>query len=514
MTSEYATNIFSINHLESYVQKVGATHLRRYGQYFTPPSVASFMAKWVLNANAKGLVLDPALGNGVFPQAIEALDPGRKIIGYEVDSNIIQHFHVPENTTLRFENFLTGDWNESYAGIIGNPPYLKFQLIEERNEVRKSLALNSKYIPGNLSNLYLLFTIKSAQQLIDGGHMAFLIPSDFLDSESGKSLKSILVELELLDFVVQIDDSKGSLFDGVLTSSCILLMSKKQKSDVKFVKVEDIVELPAFENLVHTTIPYTKLDPEVKWGKYLEPESHQESLAGHLGDYVEARRGIATGANDFFLFRESEALKRSLSQNNFRNVVSKSIDVKTSVFTLGNYETNAMNDKLTLLFDPEEPLSDAALSYINEGERLGFSEKYLCAHRMVWYRGERQKPAPIWICQGNRQKIKVVRNIAGVNHLTTFHGIYPLPDYEQHTDGLFALLLSSRAQALLIRASKKMASGLLKFQPKDLTGASFFTLSPIDNRWEIANQLGRRIIELGDLSPSLQGELDLFVERL
>lgn len=52
-------------HESKYIAETSLTHRKDYGQFFTPPSVAQLMAKWVLKADPK-TILDPAFGLGVF----------------------------------------------------------------------------------------------------------------------------------------------------------------------------------------------------------------------------------------------------------------------------------------------------------------------------------------------------------------------------------------------------------------------------------------------------------------
>jgi len=44
---------------------VAKQYRKKYGQFFTPPNIAKFMAKWVISKKGEK-VLDPGVGSGIF----------------------------------------------------------------------------------------------------------------------------------------------------------------------------------------------------------------------------------------------------------------------------------------------------------------------------------------------------------------------------------------------------------------------------------------------------------------
>ena len=69
----------------------------------------------------------------------------------------------------------------------------------------------------------------------------------------------------------------------------------------------------------------------------------------------------------------------------------------------------------------------------------------------------------------------MVRTLAGIQALSTFHLIRPTPDTDP--DLLFAYLRSPTAQEILLRQSRTMGRGLTKLQPGDLNRGRMLDLT-------------------------------------
>src|SRR5690606_27801140 len=107
---------------------------------------------------------------------------------------------------------------------------------------------------------------------------------------------------------------------------------------------------------------------------------------------------------------------------------------------------------------------------IEEGERTGIHQKFLCAQRKPWHILENRPPAPIWVGVFHREGMKFIRNEAGISNLTTFHCIYPKTDLFDRTDIdlLFAYLLTDVSKELFSDNQREYGDGLRKFEPNDL----------------------------------------------
>ncbi len=463
---------------QEYIKAAGSEHLKRYGQFFTPEQVARFMADWACKG-AKTM-LDPAVGNSVFLRAAQEKNPACALTGYEVDPAVLEHFGNPAGADLHREDYLRGDWQGRYDAILCNPPYNRFQAVEDREKVLEEVRVHTGVQCSGLSNLSTLFFVKSMCQLSERGRLAYLVPSEFLNSRYGTPVKMRMMEGKLLRAIVNLKCEK-ELFPGAITTACILLLDREEKRSVDFYRVSVLEELTELQRLTPAcSVPYEALRAEDKWRPYLLGEKRrEEGKLVPLSRFCTVSRGIATGANEFYCFSRSRMKKYGLKENCFTPCICRSAQVKEPVFTLENFRALAEQDQLTYLLDVREIKDKALERYVAEGEKQGIPTRYLPAHRTPWYSVERKAAAPIWVCSACRNGMKFVRNQAGVANLSTFHGIYMKKTHEREADLLFAYLLTPTAQRLLEEERKELGGGLHKFQPNDLNGARMLDLDTI-----------------------------------
>ncbi|MDE6687760.1 MAG: hypothetical protein K2K17_10640 [Lachnospiraceae bacterium] len=119
---------------------------------------------------------------------------------------------------------------------------------------------------------------------------------------------------------------------------------------------------------------------------------------------------------------------------------------------------------------------------------------------------EAKKPAPILVCVFNRNRIKVIRNEAGIKNLTNFHGLYLTNDDEDFSNIMFCYLLTPLAQELLYLSRREYGNGLTKFEPDDLTNADIVDLRIIDKKDK------KRILEI--YAKIKEANAEIMVEKL
>ena len=456
---------------KEYVGVVGLEHRKRFAQFFTPEAIADFMARWVLDGRKKVDVLEPAFGLGAFSRSLFKQNPKVRVVGYEADATIYNYAaenvaQAGSDVLLYNEDYLRASWEDKYDGIICNPPYLKFHdydnasLVPLVNE-QLGIRLNG------FTNLYTLFLLKSISQLRDGGRMAYIVPSEFLNSDYGVEVKRALLRSGVLRHVVVVDFTQCA-FDDALTTACILLCHKDGSlSEVRFSHVSDVDQLQA--SLADYSVwAADQLKPETKWKQYYEGARSADYR--HLvpfSTFAKVSRGIATGANDYFTFRESKKELYGIPERCLMRCVCHSTDVHGLFFTDDDFQRLSHSDKAVYLFNGRADREDEHVrGYISLGEETGADKRYLTASRKPWYAIENRKPSPIWVSVFNRKGLRFVRNIAGVSNLTTFHCVYDAGVVD--IDVLFGYLVTNVAKEIFMDNSRQYGNGLVKFEPNDL----------------------------------------------
>lgn len=458
----------------AYLNLVTKQHIKSLGQYFTNPVIAGFMCDWACR-NAKTM-LDPAVGNSIFLQFTADISPNCDLFGYEIDNKILDFFGNPASAHLYNIDYMLNDWELKFDAIVCNPPYNRFQAISNRIEILKKIKTYTGIEFSSYTNMYILFLIKSIFQMSDNGRLAYIIPSEFLNSKYGVAIKKIMIEKRLLRAIINFNNDKD-LFFNATTTCCILLLDKDIKDAICFYNLSSITQIKQssstlLQNENHISIKYDDINPTDKWRRYLY---HEESTSYKnlvpLSNFCTVSRGIATGANDFYCFNKSKIKEKNIENIYFSKCISKSADVKSVIFTEQDFDVLSEQDKIVYLLDIKDKLTLKLCEYIKHGEEFNINHKYLPSCRHPWYSMEQKKIAPIWVSSACRNKMKFIRNLTETKTLTTFHSIYIKNEYERYTDLLFSYFLTPIAQSIFRENRKELGNKLEKFQPSDLNNA-------------------------------------------
>lgn len=233
------------------------------GQFFTPLSVARFMADLTSPTNEEISILDPGAGTGVLSVAvIEKLVNTQKVkkinlVCYEIDNQITQYLKqvldevenvlnkkisfsysiLEEDFTISNANSLTTNLANYNIGtksqfdiIISNPPYFKLN--------KKDLQI-SKFtdIISGQPNIYFLFMAISAKLLDKDGEMIFITPRSFCSGLYYSKFRKWLIK-KVRFTNIHLFESRKELFskEDILQENIITKFAKKEPSNVTISK--------------------------------------------------------------------------------------------------------------------------------------------------------------------------------------------------------------------------------------------------------------------------------------
>lgn len=466
-----------------YAKQTSETHLKKWGQFFTPYPIAQFMASWTCKDAKK--VLDPSVGNSIFLTYARVCNPSASLTGYEIDEKILSFFGNPADAHIHLADYLLSGWEERYDAICCNPPYHKFQAVSNRDEILSVIKEHTGIRYSSYTNLYILFLLKSLYQLSPDGRLSYIIPSEFLNSAYGTAIKEKLVKERLLRAIISFDDD-NELFFNATTTCCILLVDRVPKTTVCFYHLDSLKELNMItlsgsDPGVHV-VSYDTLSPDEKWRHYLSSESASDyKNLVPLSTFCQISRGIATGANNFFCLNKSKVQEYQILPEYLSRCICHSRDIRKAVFTGQDFALLSEKDKTVYVLNisKDQVLNESISRYLALGEASGVPDKHLPSHRHPWYRMEQKKAAPIWVTNASREGMKFIRNLAGIHSLTTFHSVYLYDEYTVYTDLLFCYFLTPIAQSILRGNRKELGNGLEKFQPSDLSAALVLDITKI-----------------------------------
>lgn len=518
-----------------YLQSANSEHRKRFAQFFTPQEIAELMCKWIQEVSPK-TILDPAVGVGVFPSILVKKIPDAKITAFEVDKNVLSYARTllqDKSVDFRHQDFLLADDATLFDAAISNPPYLKhhnffyeeniFEIIGKRNGVKLS----------KLTNIYGLFILEICRRLKDGGRAAIIVPTEWTNSNFGQAIKKFLIQNGILaSFLYYSHESLP--FADALTTACVLFLEKaKNKLDKKVrtiylesqVSSEIIWEMvngriSQTDGAVYNEISGSDLLAAKKWD-YILRSADVAPVRGTvpLRSFAKTKRGIATGANEFFHLSLTDAMKFGIQKIHLHPCVGKAKDVVGLCFTEEDLEGLVSQGKSTHLMCLATDISKSEKAYLDYGESIDLHKRYLLAARKNWYSMEDRPAAPIWAAVFGRQGLRFVRNKTNSLNLTAFHCIYPADSRPIFLDALTVCLNSNLIQELSRREHRVYGGGLLKVEPKDLldihlpdlSKATDIQLAELASYIEVMDQTFRKNMSL---PMKVQQEIDVCLKNL
>lgn len=124
-------------------------------------------------------VLEPSCGSGNF--IIGSKNNSFSFTGVEIEKHTYDIAkHLNPNADIRNGGFETFRAKDSFDLVVGNPPYIADFYVNDTNSLGNNLKI-ANYFP-----------IKSMENLRDGGIMAFVMPSAFLDHNGDKHLERLV----------------------------------------------------------------------------------------------------------------------------------------------------------------------------------------------------------------------------------------------------------------------------------------------------------------------------------
>jgi adenine-specific DNA-methyltransferase len=173
------------------------------GQVFTPPHIVARMLGLRRNT---GRVLDPAAGDGAFSSQLKSC------VAIELDAT-----HCPADGLNM--DFFTYPERDTFATVIGNPPYVKARDIHPATRRH----LSSRLLDGH-ANLYLYFIEKCVRHLDPGGELILVTPRDFLKATGAAKLNTWLSDQGTITDFEDLGDAR--IFEGA-TPNCAIWRFEK-----------------------------------------------------------------------------------------------------------------------------------------------------------------------------------------------------------------------------------------------------------------------------------------------
>ncbi len=233
------------------------------GQFFTPPSVASFMASLFTNISDNMRVLDPGAGAGILSVAfcerilkskklktlfIELYETDSKVIdilshnmkrcqkqlqkaGHKMSYKINEEDFILSNSHIQKQASLFDKKKDAakFNFIIANPPYFK---IAKDSEYAKIM----NHVVHGQPNIYALFMALASDLLADNGEMVLITPRSFCNGLYFRSFRKWYLSHMSLEHI-HIFESRSDNFHGDVLQENIITLSCRSAQQSAFVNL-------------------------------------------------------------------------------------------------------------------------------------------------------------------------------------------------------------------------------------------------------------------------------------
>lgn len=467
------------------------TKERGTGNFYTPHFIARFFARYLRSqvphyAFKKIKTFEPSVGSGIFLRTLleyqcdltqEGLTTElikqafENFLGIDIDPNACQastlslsllYLALVNQLPLKL-NIVNGEsveyfqehaeLNSSFDAVISNPPFIS--LVDQDEATRSRLAkFMGSHAKGKI-DYYLAFLKIALEVLKPSGYGLFIVPHNFLISESSSGMRQLLSEQTWIRSIVDLSGLK--VFPDADAYVILLIFQKKYKLDPPpsslIAQCRSLVSdafQAVLENKEENTPLYSTFELpqkvfESKQWILLPPVvsqvHHKITVFPKISDFMEINVGIQTGQNKTFLFdkeeipRKEEVIFKPYLPD--RDMVPYTVPSSPSQYILYPYD----NGKLISLENIKKEFPKTWSYLITKEEDLR-SRSSVSKGQIEWWALERPRVEYIY-------SPKIV-----VPHLLI------RPRFSVDLDGEFAVI---RSPIVLPKQSLEMSKELLKY---------------------------------------------------
>ncbi len=470
-----------------------ATERNRLGQFATPPGLALDIARYALDLwqgrTSAAAFLDPAIGTGSFYSALRQVFPTGAIAdacGVEIDpafADAAQRLWAGAGLRVIPGDFTALAPDRVYNLVLTNPPYIRHHHLERADKERLKALVADRFrldISG-LAGFYAHFLLLCDAWMAPGGIAVWLIPSEFMDVNYGAAMKTYLTDHVKLLHIHRYCPSDVQFCDALVTSS-IVVFEKSAPSPHHQVRLS--FGGPITGPTASETVDLAALRQSRKWtGLAKNPIPTAES-SHTLGDFFSIKRGMATGANAFFILERQEAIRKGIPTEFLRPILPSSRHLPDGLIEAEPDGYPRLEKPLVIIdCDLPEPVIQAKhpefWKYLEQGKAQGIPSGYLASRRTPWYSQEKRDPAPFLCTYMGREKsngnpFRFFWNQSRATAANVYLLLYPKGEMKAALAArpdLYTIVFS-HLQSLtgehLIKEGRVYGGGLHKMEPKEL----------------------------------------------
>lgn len=377
------------------------------GSYYTPNFLSTFIVKYVLEqiSDYKSLsILEPSVGDGEFIRAFYNVDIPSNDVYFEAVEKIDIELNKAEESSEVLRNkvkfkfsacdFLEWQKNieESYSLVVGNPPYIKKELLEKGQiEVCRNIHSSVLLPESSMKNIWTSFLIRCTQLLKDDGILAFVLPAELLQVKFTETIRQFLITQFARVEIFTFDEL---LFDSIGQDTIILVCYKESSNPgLYYTNIKDKSQLLDKSFILSSNEALVSTNS--KWTHHILSSEEIDLLfklkvnLELIDNYCTSKPGIVTAANDYFIV-DKETEKRYGLADYTVPIIQKgqfvngkvSFEKEDLIELMGS---NKPSKFLRLNDEGFEFYHESLVDYLLEGEKRQLPSRHKCKKRKNWY---------------------------------------------------------------------------------------------------------------------------------
>ncbi len=174
----------------------------------------------------------------LLPDLSDNIKCGNSLIGSDI-YDTIDIAGIDDDTIKSINPF---DWEEEFPDImsnggfdcvIGNPPYIRIQTMQDFNPLQVSI-LKRVYKSASSGNIdiYVTFLEKALQLINKNGISGYILPHKFFQAEMGENIRNIIAETKAISQIVNFDANQ--IFENATTYTCLFFMTNTPTKTIQY----------------------------------------------------------------------------------------------------------------------------------------------------------------------------------------------------------------------------------------------------------------------------------------
>ncbi|WP_255304247.1 MULTISPECIES: N-6 DNA methylase [Tsukamurella] len=453
------------------------------GAFYTPSGVTRHLADWAIQSVTDS-VLEPSAGEAAFLVAaverLHALGAAEPVVHgvelHQASAKAAREVVAEAGGTarIRVSDFFLTQPSGTYAAVIGNPPFIRYQDFagEARDRARFAAQAQGVALTG-LASSWAAFVVHAAAHLRPGGRLGMVLPAELLSTNYAAPVRQFLLErfssVELVTFETQIFPDAEA--DTVLVKASGWLGEPAGVATLR--QTRDATTLDS----LHMGTTWSTTDPTARWRPLLVQDETVSAISkviptgifAPLEDLGDTTLGMVTGANKFFTLSPERVRELGIPRRDLLRVSPPgSSHLRGLALTDSAMTQLGKEGKATWLLYPSRRPAPETLAYIDSGHTTGVDTAYKCKVRDPWWRVPVLRAADLLLTYMNADAPRLVTNQANVRHLNSVHGVHLKPAIRDLArDVLPVASLNSLTLLSGELVGRSYGGGVLKLEPRE-----------------------------------------------